>query len=139
MNQDLFRKKSLDKINSPESLNDYIRVSNPGVWLILAAVGFLLIGALVWGFFGHIDTTVSTVAEIKNKEGFCMVSGDDASIIKGNMIVIIDGKEGKVTGISDSAENNDNYMVYIEADVKDGKYPAKIVSERVKPVSFVLN
>ncbi len=31
MNEQLFRKKSLDKVQSSESLNDYVRVANPGV------------------------------------------------------------------------------------------------------------
>ena len=34
----LFREKSLEAVESPESLNDYLRVTSPGVWLILAAV-----------------------------------------------------------------------------------------------------
>lgn len=47
--QNIFRKTSLDRISSPERLNDYIKVSNPGVWLILAAVAALLAAAVVWG------------------------------------------------------------------------------------------
>ena len=39
-----FRQESLDRAKSPEQLDDYIRVSNPGVWMVLGAV--LLAGAL---------------------------------------------------------------------------------------------
>ena len=42
MNSQLFRKSSIDRVSSPEQLNSYIRVSNPGVWLVLAAVVLLL-------------------------------------------------------------------------------------------------
>lgn len=35
MSKPLFRQKSLDKITSPEQMGDYIRVSNPSVWMIL--------------------------------------------------------------------------------------------------------
>ena len=42
MNQPLFRKKSVDKVSSPEQLNEYIRVANPGVWMVLAAIVILL-------------------------------------------------------------------------------------------------
>ena len=45
MSDQIFRKKSLDRISSPEQLNDYIRVANPGIWMILAAVIILLAGA----------------------------------------------------------------------------------------------
>ena len=37
MQNQLFREKSLEKVSSPEQLNDYIRVSNPGVWIAVAA------------------------------------------------------------------------------------------------------
>jgi len=47
--QNIFRKSSLERMSSPEQLNDYIRVSNPSVWIILAAIAILLIAAIVWG------------------------------------------------------------------------------------------
>ena len=49
MSEEIFRKKSLDKVKSPENLDDYIQVSNPGVWLLLVSVIILLAGACVWG------------------------------------------------------------------------------------------
>ena len=62
MKEGLFRKKSMDKISSPEQLNDYIRVSNPGVWMILACIIILLIGMCVWGVFGRLETTMKAAA-----------------------------------------------------------------------------
>ena len=53
MGKTIFRQKSMQKITSPEQMNDYIRVSNPSVWMILAAVIVLLAGVCVWGVFGH--------------------------------------------------------------------------------------
>jgi len=50
----IFRKTSLDRISSPEHLNDYIKVSNPSVWLVLAAVAVLLAAAVIWGFTAEI-------------------------------------------------------------------------------------
>ena len=38
MDNQIFRKESLDQISSPEQLNDYLRVTNPAVWLVLTAV-----------------------------------------------------------------------------------------------------
>lgn len=36
MKQELFRKKTLDHLSSPEQLTDYIRVSNPAMWMVLS-------------------------------------------------------------------------------------------------------
>ena len=54
----VFRKKSLDRVSSPEELNDYIRVTNPSVWIVLIALTLLLAGMLTWSIFGRV--TVQT-------------------------------------------------------------------------------
>lgn len=46
--KNIFRKESLEKMSSPEKLNDYIKVSNPSVWVILGAIAVLLISIIVW-------------------------------------------------------------------------------------------
>lgn len=69
MNNGIFRKKSIDKVSSPEKLDDYIRVTTPSVWIALAAMVILLIGVIVWGCFGELtvhnaDGTIETVTPI---------------------------------------------------------------------------
>ena len=51
----VFREKSIESIKSPDKLNDYIRVSSPGVWLVMAAIFFLLAGILIWSIFGTVN------------------------------------------------------------------------------------
>ncbi|MBR5336988.1 MAG: hypothetical protein IK152_03295 [Lachnospiraceae bacterium] len=57
----LFREKSMERVSSPEKLNDYIKVTTPSVWLVLTIAVLLLVGALVWGVFGTVD--------LKNAQG----------------------------------------------------------------------
>ena len=69
MNNSIFRQKSIDKISSPEKLDDYIKVTTPSVWITLIAIVLLLAGAVVWSIFGevvihHEDGTSETVAPI---------------------------------------------------------------------------
>lgn len=59
----IFRKKSLERVTSPEQLNDYIKVTTPSVWIILAATLILIVGTLVWAVFGKIR--VNTESGIK--------------------------------------------------------------------------
>ena len=51
----IFRPRSLERISSPEQLNDYIRVTTPGVWLVLAALVVLLAGMLAWSILGTVS------------------------------------------------------------------------------------
>ena len=57
----VFREKSMDRVSSPEALNDYIRVTTPSVWIVLIALVVLLVGMLAWSVFGRI--------EVKNENG----------------------------------------------------------------------
>lgn len=65
----IFREKSLSRVSSPEELNDYIRVTTPSVWVVLAATVVLLLGMLSWSIFGTLevhneDGTTSEIAPI---------------------------------------------------------------------------
>ena len=69
MNNSIFRQKNIDKVSSPEKLDDYIRVTTPSVWITLAAILVLLIGAIIWGIFGeltihNLDGTIEKIAPI---------------------------------------------------------------------------
>ena len=57
MKESVFRKKSVDRVNSPEQLNSYIHVTGPSVWLILAGVAVLLIGFLIFALMTKVDGT----------------------------------------------------------------------------------
>ena len=57
MKNDLFRKSAIDRVSSPDQLNDYIKVVPPGVWLIVAAVIVVLAGIL--GFLATTDLNLT--------------------------------------------------------------------------------
>ena len=157
MNDQLFRKKSIEKVSSPEQLNEYIRVSNPGVWMVLAAIVILLIGICVWGVMGHLDTTVTTVAIVENSGITVYVKESDIEQIKEDMKVIIGNKECEITDIAvqpvvvgdDFPEyalhvgNLQNgewvYPVSVSGESDDGIQRADIVVESISPISFVIN
>lgn len=89
MNDKIFRKKSVDKMSSPEQLNDYIKVTNPGVWMILTAIIVLLIGVCVWGIFGKLETKITVAAESLDGRMVLYVKESDVEDIKESMSVSI--------------------------------------------------
>ncbi len=52
----IFRKVALERLSSPEQLDQMVQVTNPRGWLALAGLGALIAAALVWGFWGSIPT-----------------------------------------------------------------------------------
>ncbi len=66
-NKTLFRKESIDRMQSPEKIDEYIRVSTPRVWILAAALSLIVAGVLIWGFVGSIPKTVSASGVIYNE------------------------------------------------------------------------
>lgn len=154
----VFRRKALDRISSPEQLNDYVRVASPRMWVVLIAVVVLLAGALVWGIFGTIESTVYGVVIVENGNSTLFVSKDIASIISAGDIVYI--KNMSVEVISVSAEPFSMTSVFPEyarslggfslgewvcavelekTPLADGIYTAEVAEEILSPISLLTN
>ena len=52
----IFRKVALERLSSPEQLDQLMQVTTPQGWLALGALGCVLATALGWGIFGSIPT-----------------------------------------------------------------------------------
>ena len=139
MSEEIFRKKSLDKVKSPENLDDYIQVSNPGVWLLLLSVIVLLAGACVWGIFGHIDSTAETSVRVENGTIVCYVADEDISSVQEGMTVKLSGFEAVIMEIGQQEDMGYVCVLKSAQTIPDGFYEGKIVTKSIKPLSFILN
>ena len=52
---EIYREKSIKRVNQPEDLNDYIRVTTPSVWVVLIAIALVLAAVLGWMIFGTVE------------------------------------------------------------------------------------
>lgn len=50
MEEKIFRETSMERVSSPEQLDDYIRVTSPGMWMVMGAVVLLLAGVCLGDF-----------------------------------------------------------------------------------------
>lgn len=139
MNEEIFRKKSLDKVKSPESLDDYIRVSNPGVWLLLISIIVLLAGACVWGVFGHIDSTVPATVRVENGQAVCTIAEEDISSVKVGQTVKLEKQEAVIKTVGEKDDKGYVCTLDVGNSLPDGFYEGKVVVESYKPLSFILN
>ncbi|MCR4901512.1 MAG: hypothetical protein K6A23_01520 [Butyrivibrio sp.] len=62
---DIYRKKSIDRINSPEKLDDYLKVTSPKVWMILLSIIILILGFIIWSILGTVDTGTELIHPIE--------------------------------------------------------------------------
>lgn len=156
MNNELFRKSSMDRLNSPEQLNEYIRVAKPGVWLILTAIILLLAGALAWGVFGLIESKVECGALVEDGRTVLFVGEADAKKVQPGDSVSVAEITGTVKSLAPSpitAGDEDAYLLRLSGlaagelcyaaeteitGLMDGVYPAVITVESLRPISFVI-
>ena len=83
-NKKIFREKSMEQLSTPEQLTGYLRVTGPGVWIVLAGLAILLAGLLVWGIFGRLVSTVTVPAKVENGKAYCYVLQDDLRLFDKN-------------------------------------------------------
>jgi hypothetical protein len=55
----IFRKESLERLSSPEQLDQLMQVVRPKSWLPLVALGSVMTFALLWGILGRIPITAT--------------------------------------------------------------------------------
>ncbi|MCR5626410.1 MAG: hypothetical protein K6F99_03735 [Lachnospiraceae bacterium] len=151
----LFRKKSLDRIKSPEHLNDYIRVATPGAWITIIVIALLLLGVLVWAGFGSVASYKDTVITSDEEGLYCYIPEEDIDEIKEGLEVDADGKKLTVNSIEKEPGMAVNemgeyalhiagyepgdwvYSILLDGDLEEGTYAAKIKVYTESPISFL--
>ena len=94
-----FRQESLDRAKSPEQLDDYIRVSNPGVWMVLGAVLLLLLAGFIWACCGRLVDTMPTALVVQGGHATCYVAEDEVGQVAVGDTVSADSAKGAVASV----------------------------------------
>lgn len=153
----LFREKNMEQIESPESLDDYLQVTSPGVWIVLATIVVFLMGACIWGVFGHIDSTIKAAVIADSGETVCLVPESALSSAVKDRTVKVDDREYEL--LPDALEpqivSEDTniywilagnlrigdivYQIPVSESMEEGVYSGTIVTETLSPMSLLLN
>ena len=133
----IFRQKSLERISSPEALNDYLKVTNPGTWMIMGAVIVMLLGIIVWSFLGNLETTVAGDATAEKGHITAFVIEDGAKYIHEGQTIYIGDKSSLVGEVT--TDEFGRMKVEASMDIPDGEYRAKIVIEKVTPFNLLFD
>ena len=138
MKEDLFRKKSIEKISSPDDLTTYIHVARAEGWIILLAVMLILFGLIGWSYFSSIQSYVYGVAEAK--DGVVTVTFDNseaAQTLKEDMNLEIGGL---VTTIGYVKHDEEGHVITISnMEIPDGSYEAKASYKQTQMIDLLFN
>ncbi len=134
----LFREKSLETISSPEELNDYMHVTSPSVWLILAAIILLLTGMLVWSAVASFDSFASGTAQVSN--GNMHIYFDDEQIaenVDSGMKVTAGETETRVASVG--KDDSGRIFAIAPTTLADGTYDVRVVFNQTQVLSLLFN
>lgn len=135
MNESIFRKKSLDRISSPEEIDEYMKVTNPSMWLVMAAIILLLVAAVIWSITGRIETTVKAEGQAENSQVKMMIPAENVDDLVVGSEARAAGKVGQVTEIT---KQQDDYLVIVSIPkLQDGTVDVTLVTERIAPITFL--
>ena len=132
----IFRKETLDRISSPEQLTDYLRVTSPGIWIILAAIVTLLVGFFVWMGVDTIETTVPVGVSMEGAHATVAITEGDVRIEK-DMTLRVGGKEAAIQ--STKTDEYGRTVGLANVDLTDDMYDGVLVTEAVHPIQFLIS
>ena len=154
----LFREKNLERLESPEQLNDYLRVTSPGVWLVMATVIALLVGVCIWGYFGRIEATTVAAVVTESGKSTCLVPKSAVEGVLKNKTVKVGGEEHELMpNVLEPQVVSENTNVYVmltgNLSVGDIVYPIALaeplgtegivegllVTETMSPISLLFD
>lgn len=152
---DIFRKKALDRAASPDRLDDYIKVSNPSVWLLLGAICAFLLGVGAWAAFGNIADVQPGLLHVEGGQATCLIDQSRASKLSAGDKIEAAGVEGTVVEVGGqpipTTELSDDELAVVQPqstwvalasvsiDMPDGDYPANITVEEYQPLDLLMN
>jgi hypothetical protein len=146
MEKTLFRKESYDRISSPEQMRDYMRVTSPRLWMLLAAMIALLAGFLVYASTTMMETTLELSATVDQSGVIqAVVTPEQARNLEIGMKVRIGGKNARVAEIvqmmGGATGKQTTVLIEPEEDLvlPEGLYQATVVTESISPIDFLMN
>ena len=157
MKKELYRKKSLEKISSPEKIDTCVRAVSVKLWIVAAACMLVLLSLLLWGVFGNVEITQRAVTVCRNGTAVCYVDEGQIDDISENTHFRVGGRSYKLSEISDMPQkatdamseyaahvgqyNEDNwvYAAVLCADLDDGIYETEVVTQSVSPILLLMN
>ena len=130
----LFREKNLEQIESPESLNDYLQVTSPGIWIILATI-------VVADGEGTVCLVPEKALESAVKDRTVKIDKVEYELAPETLEPMIISEDTNIYWIlAGNLKIGDIvYQVPVSEKLDEGVYSGTIVTERLSPMSLLLN
>lgn len=115
-------------------MTEYLKVTKPRMWVILASAMLLLIAMLIWASVGTLENRAGIRAIVKSNEAQ-IVSPDGHDLAPG-MKLIIQGQETSILSLSYDEFNRP--LACASLTLPDGAYDGTVILGSTRPMDFLL-
>ena len=134
----IFRKQSVDRLASPESLNDYLHVTTPTVWAVLAATILLLAGIILWSCFATIESYAAGTARVDNGVMTLFFSDPDAAQhVEAGMTARIGDFQTRISSVGQ--DSSGQRIATAAVNMPDGLYEAQVGYKQIQMIRMLFN
>ncbi len=116
-----FRKAALEKLSTPEKLDQLIKVTSPKGWIALLTIALVLGTGITWSFMGSVKTKLNVVGVLLGGEIHEVVATSQGQLINLNVSIGDAVKEGEIVA---SVEQPELYQQVeeVKASLKEREY-----------------
>lgn len=125
-------RKALDRLQSPDDLDRYLRMTTPGIWISIIACAAILLGIGAWAVFGSVSDHI-TLRGVATIDGIvCLVDSDTALRIKKGDFAYVNGVPESVTHVEEWAYDTSRHTEVGLTDLEIRQLAGDI--KRVHPI-----
>lgn len=114
----LYRKSALDKLSSPEQLDEMITILHPSFWITSVSALAILLAALIWSVFSRVPVKLPAAGIYTTESGIHLVYSEENGIIE--EVLVNDGdlvKAGDIIArLSDKSIKDQPDMTELKTD-----------------------
>lgn len=99
-----FRKAALEKLSTPEKLDQLIKVMSPKGWIALVTITIIMFTAIGWGFMGKVKTKLTVTGVLLGGEIHEVVATSQGQLINLKVAIGDQIQEGAIVAIIEQPE-----------------------------------
>lgn len=154
----IFRKKTVDKLNAPDQLDNYTKGAHPSLWIFLVAMLCIVSGFAIWSLFGEVQVCVYGSALVQEEQAKIVLKAKDAERVDIGQVLAVNetestvkNKEAESFKITEEIYDDNKYLfeignfvvgdwitiVYADVKISNGSYTSYVIVENIRPIHYI--
>ena len=133
----IFRKSSIERLSSPEQIDEYVKVISPPMRMAVIAFVLLIAGLLVWALFYEIDTVITCDGFVTDGVLTVSVPASEVKKLDDDTVMIVNNERTTLTSV---VKRNGRYIIHADVQgVENGLQDVHIIIESITPIELILS